>query len=455
MKKITGIVFVFVSTVAVFFTSCEKYLDYKSDATLLTPRSLEDLQALLDDSRVMNLRMTPSLGESVADDYYVSTETLNSFNSVLLDLYLWRPIDFVGVGNDWGLGYQAVYNSNLVFDLLPLIDRTEFNSLAYDNVLGSAYFYRAFYFLGLTVQFGHAFDEHTSDQDLGIVLRLTSDFNVPSTRASVRECYEQIIEDLTQATLLLPDYAEHLMRPSKVAAYALLARTYLFMRKYDLALDQSEKALAFNDQLMDFNGDEDILGFTSNAPVKKYNKETIFYAEASTSPIYMTPIGIIDSLLFDSYHESDLRKTCFFRIIDGDAYFKGNYTGSEGVNFSGISTNELYLIQAEAKAFSGDIQGAMDVLNFFLKNRYDQRKFLDYTAANREEALIIVREERRKELLIRNLRWADIKRYNKEGSSIVLRRLVNGQLYELQPNDPFYALPLPKAIIDLTNMPQN
>lgn len=444
-----------VSSVAVLFTSCEKYLDYKSDATLLTPSSLEDLQAILDDSRVMNLQMTPSLGESVADDYYVSTETLNSFNSVLLDLYLWRPIDFIGVGNDWGLGYQAIYNSNLVFDLIKLIERTELNALQYDNVLGSAHFFRAFYFLGLTVQYGHAFDEDTSDQNLGIALRRTSNFNVPSVRSSVRECYEQVIEDLNQAILLLPDYAEHAMRPSKGAAHALLARTYLYMRKYDLALEQSEKALVFHNQLMDFNGDENIMDFTSNAPIKKFNKETIFYAEASTSPIYMTLIGIIDTTLYESYSDYDLRKECFFQVIDGDAYFKGNYTGSEWVNFGGISTNELYLICAEAKAFDGDVAGAMNVLNALLRNRYDHRKFNELIAKDREDALRIVREERRKELLIRNLRWADIKRYNKEGSSIVLRRKVNGQLYELQPNDAFYALPLPKAIIDLTDMPQN
>lgn len=448
-KLIVGCLLVFT------FLACESYLDLKSDATITTPNTLKDLQALLDDSRIMNLRLSPSLGESVADDYYIPDNLLNSFNSVVLDLYLWRPIEFLGVGNDWGRGYQAIYNANLVLDLIKTIERTELNKHDYDQVLGSAYFYRAFYFLDLTVQYGHAFSEESADKDLGIALRLTSDFNVPSTRATVRQCYEQVIEDLNNSISLLTEYPQHPMRPSQGAGYALLARTYLFMRKYDLALEFSEKALQLNNQLMDLNGDTDILDFSSNTPIKKYNKETIFYAEASTGPIYLTIRGIIDSTLYRSYVESDLRKKMFFNIIDDNPYFKANYTGSQVVTFSGLSTNELYLIKAESQAYLGNFNQGMDALNSLLKKRIDRDVFQEISASNKESALRIIREERRKELLIRNLRWADIKRYNKEGANIVLRRKVNGQLFELQPNDPFYALPIPKAIIDLTDMPQN
>lgn len=437
-------------------TSCGDYLDLKPNASLVVPSTLEDLQAILDDSGKMNLRMTPSLGTSVADEYYLLKSTYTGTNVLLQSLYHWQDYEYRNTNNDWARGYEVVYNTNLVFDLLENIDRTHINSAAYDNVKGSAHFYRGFYFLGLVTQYGHAFDEDTSDQDLGIVLRLASDFNIPSKRASVRESYEQIIEDLTKASELLPDYAEHVMRPSRAAAHAALARTYLYMRKYDLALEHTEKALALYDRLMDFNDDEDVLGITAAIPFRKFNKETIFYAEAATSPLYVAVRAVVDTLLYDSYSEYDLRKYAFFNIIEGNAFYKGSYASHRAIEFGGISTNELYLMKAECMAFLNEIGDAMSVLNELLKARWI--KAVDYMpaiASDREGALAIIREERKKELCFRNLRWADIKRYNKEGANITLRRNLDGRIYELLPNASFYALPLPADIVELTGMPQN
>jgi len=71
------------------------------------------------------------------------------------------------------------------------------------------------------------------------------------------------------------------------------------------------------------------------------------------------------------------------------------------------------------------------------------------------EALAIILIERRKELLMRGLRWADLKRSNKEGANKTLIRIINGHPVTLPPNDNRYAQPLPNEIILLTGMPQN
>src|SRR5690606_27244388 len=101
---------------------------------------------------------------------------------------------------------------------------------------------------------------------------------------TVRACYTQVLRDLNEAATLLPDYPEHLMRPSKGAAHALLARTHLYMRNYPKAMEHAEKALAFNDDLIDFND----LNVQASAPFLQLNKETIFYATANSSVIYTT-----------------------------------------------------------------------------------------------------------------------------------------------------------------------
>jgi hypothetical protein len=50
--------------------------------------------------------------------------------------------------------------------------------------------------------------------------------------------------------------------------------------------------------------------------------------------------------------------------------------------------------------------------------------YIPITAGSSDEASQLILQERRKELLFRGLRWIDIKRLNKEGAGIVLKRKV-------------------------------
>ena len=68
---------------------------------------------------------------------------------------------------------------------------------------------------------------------------------------------------------------------------------------------------------------------------------------------------------------------------------------------------------------------------------------------------MLIAKERRKELLFRGLRWADLKRYNRDGAHITLTRTVANKVYTLPPNDPRYAIAIPEDIIKMTDMPQN
>jgi hypothetical protein len=90
-----------------------------------------------------------------------------------------------------------------------------------------------------------------------------------------------------------------------------------------------------------------------------------------------------------------------------------------------------------------------------LIKRWKTGTFIPVTAASNTEALDIILLERRKELLMRGLRWIDIKRLNKEGRNILPKRIINGQSFSLSVNENRYALPLPDDIISITGMPQN
>ena len=129
--------------------------------------------------------------------------------------------------------------------------------------------------------------------------------------------------------------------------------------------------------------------------------------------------------------------------------FKGSYAQSTSVHFSGITTAEMYLVRAECYARKGNKDAALADLNTLLVRRWKAGSFIPVTAATSQDAFNKIMIERRKELLMRSLRWVDLKRLNKEGANIVLKRVENGQTYTLLPNANYYALPIPKDIIDL------
>jgi hypothetical protein len=145
----------------------------------------------------------------------------------------------------------------------------------------------------------------------------------------------------------------------------------------------------------------------------------------------------------------------FFFPQGGYHSFKGQYSANPYAFFSGITVPEMMLTKAECGARLGQWQAAMDDLNKLLPYRYVTGTFIPLSANTQAQAIAIVLLERRKELTMRGLRWIDIKRLNKEGANILLKRVVGTETFLLPPGDNRYALPLPKDIVDLTGMQQN
>jgi hypothetical protein len=163
----------------------------------------------------------------------------------------------------------------------------------------------------------------------------------------------------------------------------------------------------------------------------------------------------IDTFLCASYDSTDLRKVAFFRPSAGYSRFKCIYSESTSQYFTGIATDEIYLDRSESAFRTGKISEATSALNTLLSKRYKSGTYIPFTDLQGEEGLQTILKERRKELLMRGLRWIDIKRLNKEGANIVLKREIAGQYYSLQPNANYYALPLPADIIKASGIEQN
>ena len=134
---------------------------------------------------------------------------------------------------------------------------------------------------------------------------------------------------------------------------------------------------------------------------------------------------------------------------------KTDYAGIGLYAFTGLATDEVYLIKAECAARRNDVTTAMNYLNNLLVTKWKTGTFVPYTATSSQDALNEILTERRKELVWRAIRWVDIKRLNKEGANITLTRILNGQTYTLPPNSPLYEMPIPSDEISLSGIQQN
>jgi starch-binding outer membrane protein, SusD/RagB family len=436
---------------------CKKYLDARSDQSLQTIQSLQDMQALLEQFFIIN-RSTPCADETSSDEYYLTGTTFQSLPAIQLrNQYTWQPgqvfVPYTFQSNDWALTYNNVYLSNIVLGNIGQVPRNNSNAVQWDNVKGQALFLRAYSLYKAASIWSLAWDSATAARDLGIPLKLSPDFNAPSERATVQATYAQVLADARQAAALLPDQPLHVYRASRQAALALLSRICMAMRQYPLAGRYADSSLQINSTLLDFNN----LKASATFPIRQFNAEVLYESSmgGSSLPLLRKTSARIDSSLYGRYDPNDLRRAVFFfNNADGSKGFKGSYEGNS-VPFNGLAVDEMYLNRAEAFARVGNAAAAFNDLNTLLVRRYRTGTFIPLTAANTPDLLQAVLTERQKELLMRGIRWTDLKRLNKEGAGISLVRLVNGTTFTLPPNDPRYALAIPEDIIALSGITQN
>ena len=429
----------------------ESFLDIKPDKKLVVPSTLDDMQALLDYFDVHNSNL-PGMGELSSDDYYILYDRWNTLSlPYMKNGYVWAREIWEGSSSiDWNNRYKQIFYANYVLEGLEKTERGD-DPDYYDRLKGTALFHRAHAFYQLAQEFCAPYDKSTSNDGYGLPLRLTSDLNVHTDRATVKQTYERIVADLLEALKLLPENDPYKTRPVKAAANALLSRIYLTMQEYDKALTYAETVLGADYELIDFNS----LKTSAAFPMGQFNSEVIFHSQMTRYTPLANSRLIMDSTLYRSYAGDDIRKASWFTTVSGGYTFKGSYCGSLQL-FNGLSIDECYLAKAECLARKGSIAEAISTLNKLLITRYKTGSYTPVNVTDQQEALAIILKERRKELLFRGIRWMDLRRLNLEASTAVtIYRNLNGTTYKLEPNSPNYTLPIADDVIQLSNIPQN
>lgn len=442
---------IFILLVVLTMSSCmTDWLGVSPNQKLVVITSLSDMRALLDNTDILNSGDS-HLGEASSDHFILSQPSWAALSSVeLKNSAIWAYDIFEGRGNlCWENAFQKIFYSNLVLEKIEESKHKDKNSVEGKSVKGAALFFRAWSYFHIAQIFCNQYSENVID-DLGLPLRVESDMEIPSKRNTVKETYDLIISDLWQATELLEEISIVKTRPTKAAAYGLLAKVFLQIGQYDHALQAAEKCMSFNNKILDFQ----TLDSLKSYPFARFNEEVIFHSAMRTTGIFSTSNLDVSPDLFQSYDQGDLRKTLFFvRRSSGLIGFRGSYHESNTL-FNGISVNEMVLIVAECSARLGNVDKALEYINSLLIKRYKSSSYVPVRVEGKEQALALILKERNKELLFRGVRWHDLKRLKRE-YLITLVRTVGSETFMLPPDDKRWTLPIPPNVVRLSGMQQN
>ncbi|OKS88742.1 RagB/SusD family nutrient uptake outer membrane protein [Mucilaginibacter polytrichastri] len=443
--------------------SCKKqddWLNIKNNKSDVSPQTLQDFQAVLDNSTIFN-NSGSIIGLVGSDNLYVPDTNLDGETPVNRNTYLWAKDIYQGTSaQDWLSDYQQIEYANVVLDGLNKLSSAENLSLTAKLIKGEALFFRAYGFYQLSQIYCRPYEKASAGSDPGIPLRVTSDVTRKVDRGTVQQCYDQMTNDLKLAVSLLPSTSLYKTRPNSNAANALLAKIYLSMGDYVNAYSFADAALKTDNTLLNFNS----LKITSSDPFPSFakgNPEIIFYEYCyGLSVVFLnsTVTGRVAPDFYNSYVDGDLRKTAFYVQDGATGLFKAKGSFSaKGGNFCGIANGEIYLIRAESAIRNGDLQSATSDLNTLLQNRLTTASYIPYSNNDPKALLSKILLERRKELAYTgNMRWEDLRRLNQDPQfAVTIKRTYQGTNYTLQPNDKRYVLPLPQDELTLENLTQN
>lgn len=166
------------------------------------------------------------LGEYAGDNMMIRGSSTDAFYEFIT--YSRTP-DNYRLQNFWDYGYKAIAQASNIINMAKETDDAEFNSK-----LGECYYVRGMMYFYLCRAFGRPYYQ-APDKNLGVpIVNGTpsedeiGNLSLPD-RSTVKETYQQAINDLRTAEKLIttsfssPDYA------SKEAAQAMLSRVYLYM----------------------------------------------------------------------------------------------------------------------------------------------------------------------------------------------------------------------------------
>ncbi|GAA4515542.1 RagB/SusD family nutrient uptake outer membrane protein [Sphingobacterium thermophilum] len=363
------------------------------------------------------------------------------------------------VSSAWTAAYRTINEANLFLKNLaanPGVAKPE-NEKKY---VAEAKFIRAlnyFYAVNLWAQ-PYKFTPDASHLGVPLVLTASDAPFAPENqvaRNTVKEVYDQIIKDLTEAAQDLPVAPEtrsinSVGRATQGAAQALLARVYLYMQDYNKALEYANKVIASNKYALnetpevtfrEYTTLESIFSVAHNGGDNPNTNNALgqHYAPEKRADIAISPeyVNLMEA--------TDLRRKNLI-VEDDQLFYTRKYTGVQDWA-PVLRYSEVLLIKAEALAnlASSVSQEALDLVNTVR----ERSNATPVTATSKAELIEKILTERRIELAFEG---HGIFEFLRTGRNIPAHATVNEQPF----GSDYVVLPIPFTDIQRNpNLQQN
>ncbi len=333
----------------------------------------------------------------------------------------------------WRDTYVRLARVNDILENVPNINdsRLEANNLR-ENLLGEAHFLRGYMFFYMTRMYGK----------IPLVLEVTKKVDkevINVSRDEIPDVFDQIIEDLDTAILLLPEsYSSEVFsrgRATVGAAKALLSKVYLWRGHKDFGEGDADfqKAAQLAKEVMDdplyelVPGEEYGSIFAAGAQLTKESIWELLMLNDEVdgnnlqSEFQPAPLGrlrvVPTQKLIDAFdaRPGDLRRPVTIADVEdpsnnnGELYYTKKHEQIEldDPNVVVLRLADIILVRAEALNELGETAEAISLLNQIR----DRAGITPTTASSQDEVRDAILDERMVELAFEGKRWHDLNRH--------------------------------------------
>lgn len=321
----------------------------------------------------------------------------------------------------WALLYKTIDNCNTVITLQANENQ---NTKAFQYAQGHALTLRAFCYQFLVQHYQFTYLKDKTALCVPLYTEPTTPATKPKARVSVEAIYTQILEDLTLAKEKLAGYKngtdQEKYKPTVNVVNGLLARTYLVMGEWEMAVS-SAKAAQEGFVLMepeayqgfnDITNKEWIWGHPQSPTQKNSSYYGFSYLDVTRKSGYCSMLA--DPLYKDLFTQGDVRRELFQWMRVGSLGYRKFITkADETADIVLMRAAEMFLIEAEgmARLDNFTLDDAVKPLNALRTKR--QVSEYDLTGKTKQNLIEEILLERRRELWGEGFSLTDILRTQK------------------------------------------
>lgn len=265
----------------------------------------------------------------------------------------------------WGDGYGVINRAN---NIIRAVDNVTFADARQKELIrGRALALRGASLWALCMYFAQPWGFTTDNSHPGVVIRTEptlGDIGTVKARATVKECYDQIIADLTQAAQILPAKDAPFM--GSLAAKALLSRVYFHMGEWAKAEALCTEVIEsgvfkLNASVADVvttNSTSEVVFEIINSPVDNAGSIVWDFRQADNSlPRFWAGTDFVNAIYTDT---TDKRLALY--VYRNSRLYVAKWDRI-AMNTPIIRLAELYLTRSECRAQQGNAAGSIADVN--------------------------------------------------------------------------------------------